>query len=274
MVDRESSWIHARCSSRPQRSLTREFEERPHRGRRATSELLHDLSSPHPLVSRTQPKPSPPAFGMTGPAPDRSPSVLTLRRRPEARAYPTPDLPGGQAIDNPKRQRHSHRQAAVEHSMQHRPRRDGHDRLAAPAAVPPKPQRQLLWRLARNRRPQNHALAQPVSHEPNGRPRTRARRLARRASIRSCRANRWRFLRPELDVAIKVDDSLRALLLDRVRSTTGIICQDGPRRPFLWAGNCRCSASGARSPTPKPSLRTRNRRCRSPGRSPQRHHAA
>jgi len=57
------------------------------------------------------------------------------------------------------------------------------------------------------------------------------RRFCRTATW-SCRVDRWRFLRPELDVAIKVDDSLRALLLDRVRSTTGIICQDGPRRPF------------------------------------------
>src|SRR5688500_5648541 len=130
--------------------------------------------------------------------------------------------------------------------MQHRPRRDGHYRFAAAAAVPPKPDRQLLWRLPRSSRPYNYAIAEPVSHKPNGPTGTGARRLARRALTRSCRANRWRFLSPELDVTIKVDDSLRALLLDRVRSTTGIICQDGPRRPF-------CGPETADAPPPEPA---------------------
>ena len=200
--------------------------------------------------------------------------MLALRRRPGTRAHPAPDPPRRETLGDPKRQRHSHRKTAVEHPVQHRPRGDRHDRLAAAAAVPPKPDRQLLRRRTRSHGPQNHALTEPVPNESNCCAGTGAQRPAGRAATWSCCVHRGRLLRPELDVAIKVDDSLRALLLDKFRSTTGIIWQDGPRRPFLWAGNCRCSASGARSATPKPPGRTRNRRCRSPEWSPHRHHAA
>ena len=178
--------------------------------------------------------------------------MLALRRRPGTRAHPAPDPPRRETLGDPKRQRHSHRKTAVEHPVQHRPRGDRHDRLAAAAAVPPKPDRQLLRRRTRSHGPQNHALTEPVPNESNCCAGTGAQRPAGRAATWSCCVHRGRLLRPELDVAIKVDDSLRALLLDKFRSTTGIIWQDGPRRPF-------CGPETADAPPPERAPLRRSR---------------
>ena len=77
-------------------------------------------------------------------------------------------------------------------------------------------------------------------------------RTAARAARWSSSTNRWRATSPKLDIKIEVDDSLRALRRQAIRSTTGSTCQVVPVTYFVRPTPRRCSASEASLNTQSP----------------------
>lgn len=77
-------------------------------------------------------------------------------------------------------------------------------------------------------------------------------RAAPQAARWSSCTNRGGSSSPKLDTKIEVDDSLRALRLQAIRSTTGSTCQVVPVTYFVRPTPRRCSASDASLNTQPP----------------------